>query len=277
VWARSVGTGSCDGIVLGAGPAGSTAAALPSERGRGVDRDFETLLAAMKDVASVPDLPPSRRPAPVNSRPLLPLPLHDWSYRAALVCGAAPLLTGISIFLLWLVTRWDSLMLAGLHTIYAGLAAFAVGCIALTIYLWRAFRSPDADQRRVRNATLACGGLLLVNFPVAFGIVAAVIDIESRYTVVIHNDSGQPLEDVRVFGGGCDKSLGSIAPGDTVRRRLRFDTDGELRLHATIGTTDIDEVIDGYITRDIGGRPTVTVEPGGAVSVVHDHDQWNRD
>lgn len=207
----------------------------------------------------------------MSARPLVSLPLHDRFYRVAFVCGAAPLLAGISVFLLWLLTRWGPLMVTGVLTICAGFGAFVMGCIALAIYCWRGLRSRDSNRRPVWLPTFVCAGLLLVNFPVAFGIVEAVIDVEMRYVVVIHNASGQPLDDVRVFGGGCDESFGSLAPGKTVRRRLRFRTDGDLQFRAVSGTTTL-EANAGYVTRDLAGAPTITVEPDGTVSVVEDFD-----
>jgi hypothetical protein len=42
-------------------------------------------------------------------------------YGVALVCGAVPLIAGILIFLLWLITHWNWLMMAGIITLYGGL------------------------------------------------------------------------------------------------------------------------------------------------------------
>ena len=41
------------------------------------------------------------------------------AYWVALICGAIPLVAGVSIFLLWLMTRWDGLMAAGIYTLGA--------------------------------------------------------------------------------------------------------------------------------------------------------------
>ena len=189
------------------------------------------------------------------------------AYRLALVCGAFPLLIGVSIFVLWLITRWDWLMMAGICTLYGGVAIFLVGVLAIARFCWLAFRTPNLPRRRLWLSTLACAGLLLLNFPVAGGITAAAIAIETRYTVVVHNGSQQPLDGVRVFGGGCDESLGSIPPGGIARQSFWIQHDGELKFRALSGTTIHAKTIDGYVTNGMGGHTTVTINPDGTISV----------
>ena len=53
------------------------------------------------------------------------------AYRVALICGAIPFLVGVSIFMLWLIMRWGGLMMAGIYTLYGGVAIFLVGVLAL--------------------------------------------------------------------------------------------------------------------------------------------------
>src|SRR6185312_7690842 len=140
------------------------------------------------------------------------------AYRVAMICGAVPLLVGLAIFLLWLITRWGWLMLAGVFTLYAGVVAVALGIIGLAM-------SPEVRRARPR---LACAALLLVNFPVAFAICYAAVAVKTGYTVVVHNDSQKSLDRVRVSGGGCDVSFGTIPPGASVHRTMRFRQDGRL-------------------------------------------------
>ncbi len=187
------------------------------------------------------------------------------AYRVALWCGALPLVVGVSIFVLWVITRWDSLMLAGIFTLFGGLAFFAAGAIALSRFCWLGLRAPDLPRRRLWLRTIACGALLLSNFPVAGGIVVAADVIETCYTVVVRNGSASPLDDVRVVGGGCDVSFGSIPPGDAVRRHFWIQCDGHLELRA-VGLPD--HAIRGYVTNGQGCHTIVTVHPDGAVSAI---------
>lgn len=189
------------------------------------------------------------------------------AYRVALICGAIPLLVGVSIFILWLITRQHGLMMAGIYTLYGGVAIFWVGVLALARFFWLGVRSPDFPRRRLWLSTFACAGLLLLNFPVAGGIIAASIAIETRYTVVVHNALSRPLENVKVFGGGSDESLGSIPPGGTARRSFWIQHDGELKFRAFSGTTSHTKTIDGYVTNGTGGHTTVTVNPDDTITV----------
>lgn len=189
------------------------------------------------------------------------------AYRIALICGALPLLVGVSLFLLWLIARWDWLMIAGIFTLYGGVAIFFIGAIALARFCWLAFRSPELPRRRLWLSTLGCAALLLSNFAVAGGITASVIAIETRYTVIVHNTSQQPLSGVRVFGGGCEADFGTIPPGGVVRRSFWIQHDGELEFRAVSGATTHSKTIDGYVTNNMGGHTTVTINPDGTISV----------
>jgi hypothetical protein len=196
------------------------------------------------------------------------------AFKTAIACGALPLLTGSSIFAVWIVTRWDWLMGAGWFTLYAGLILVAVGAIALGRYRWLAsLCSSKMTDRRFRLSTCACAGLLLSNFPVAAGIIVAAVAIETGYTVVVKNASQAPLDHVRVVGGGCEMDYGSILPGQAVRRTCWIQHDGELNFSASGGGTKYAVQIDGYVTNGMGGYKTVTIKPDSAISVSDQHDK----
>ena len=88
-----------------------------------------------------------------------------FAYRVALICGGFPLLFGISIFLLWLITRWEVLIFAGISTIFVGLAFFLIGAIALARFCRIAFRSPDRPRRRIWLSTLRLRGPAPLQLP----------------------------------------------------------------------------------------------------------------
>jgi hypothetical protein len=191
------------------------------------------------------------------------------AYRFALICGALPLLVGVLIFLMWLITGWDWLMMAGMFTLYGGVAVFFIGAIALVCFFWLAFRTPELPRRRLWLSTLGCAALLLSNFAVAGGITVSVIAIETRYTVVVHNTSQLPLSGVRVFGGGCEADFGTIPPNGIIRRSFWIQHDGELEFSAVSGATTHSQTIDGYVTKSMGSHTTVTINPDDTISVVN--------
>lgn len=184
------------------------------------------------------------------------------AYRAALACGVLPLAAGTSIFALWVVTRWEWLMPAGVFTLFLGLALFVVGALALARFCWLGLRMPEPPPGFWR-ATAIAAALLLSNFPAAGTIIWKVGDLYSRYTVVVRNESGRALEDVRISGGGCEAVFGTIAPGEEERRSFLIQHDGQLEIHADgLGR----QTIVGYVTNSMGGHTTVTVHPDGTVT-----------
>jgi len=184
------------------------------------------------------------------------------AYRSAIVCALLPLIAGTSIFALWVPTRWEWLMAAGFVVLGLGLALFAVGTLALARYCWLALCAPELPPRFWGLAALAAA-LLVVNFPAAGLIVWKVDELHSRYTVVVRNDSGKPLEDVRVSGGGCEEILGTIAAGDERRCSFLVRRDGHLEVRAA-GLAP--QPISGYVTNGLGGHTTATVHPDGSVT-----------
>lgn len=189
------------------------------------------------------------------------------AYRYALVAGATPLVTGTAIFLLWLVTRWEGLMHAGVFTVIAGLVAFACGSMALVVYGWLAYRDPMVSRRRFWLSTLGCAALLLFNFPAALGVTTAFLAIDGECLVIVRNDSDQPLDDVRIVGGDCNQSFGSIPPQGAAECSMSFKRHGELKLHAIRGSTVIESTIDAYITSRLGGHTEITVHSDGSISI----------
>ncbi len=194
----------------------------------------------------------------------------DWASRAcrlSVICGAAPLLAGVSLLLLWLVTRWGWLVYAGIITLYACLAVLAVGIIALGWFCWLAFHFPAMPGRRSWRSILLSAVLLVANIPMGIGVIAVFCAVLTCYTVVVHNESQKSLGGARVQGGGCDVSFGDIAPGASAKHSFWIQTDGRLEFAATVGGKHHEETIDGYVTGNMGGRTVVTVNSDDATLV----------
>lgn len=189
------------------------------------------------------------------------------AYRVALACGALPLVAGTSIFLLWLVFRWEWLVNAGGVTIGIGSFLFVLGTIVLTGFSVQTRRCPELPRRRVRRMTIGAALLLLANFPVAGGIVAASLAVVSCYTVVVENHSPSSLEAVSISGGGCKVDFGHLSPGGSRRRWFWVRHDGQLILRAASVDTIIKRTVDGYVTNGLGAYRKITIEPGAVISV----------
>jgi hypothetical protein len=191
------------------------------------------------------------------------------AYRITIVCGALPLLLGAGIFLAWLALEREWLMVAGIHTIYLGFGLFVVGLGSLGCYWWRASRAPEVPRDRMWSNIAGALVLLLANFPAAFGIVGAAVAVATRYRVVVHNRSAQPLNEIRLWGGGASAAIFSIAPQDTAERSLWFKGDGELKFEAKVGAKTLTTPVEGNVTNGGGGRAEVVVHEDGKVVVTH--------
>lgn len=107
---------------------------------------------------------------------------------------------------------------------------------------------------------------LVSKFPAAGAIVRQVVRLESRYTVVVSNDAGRTLEDVRILGRHhVYAALGPLAEGESATRAFWIAHEGPLQLEAGGVTT----TIDGYVTGAQGGLTIVTIGRDGNASVVH--------
>ncbi len=116
-----------------------------------------------------------------------------------------------------------------------------------------------------RIVAVAC--LLLVNFPVAFGVAGAAIHIETRYTVEVRNETSSVIHRVEVWGGGVQVTFGSIPAGESREKGFHFTEDGELGYRLVHDGKEHGGTVEGYVTGGQGGRRTLVVEPDGEVSV----------
>ncbi|QDU93102.1 hypothetical protein [Lignipirellula cremea] len=187
--------------------------------------------------------------------------------RMAIASGVLPLLTGVAIFLLWLAWPLKELALAGIFVLLGGIVCFLNGGVALGLYWVRSGRDPAVTPRRRWLATLGAGALLLVNFPVAAGVIAAVVRQETRLTVQVDNACSQTLSNVRVGGGGCEAALGQIPPGESAKCYFWIEQDGSLSLQADREGASPVNGQGGYVTHAMGGHSIFTVQEDGTVQL----------
>lgn len=189
--------------------------------------------------------------------------MNNW-LKAAAWLGIVPLVSGIGVFIAWVLSGADWLMEAGIITIDGGVAAVALGFVCLCVYLWKQSAVPWG-RRAWRAAAVL--GLYLVNVVAAGGAVYGATLILSLYTVSIANHSPIALESARIEGGGLNVDVGTIRPGDSAKRRFWIKQEGELTLVGMHGTKPIRSTIDGYAS-GIGGNTAVAIQPDGTVTVI---------
>jgi hypothetical protein len=191
------------------------------------------------------------------------------SYLIALLCWAFPMLAGVTAFLAWLNSGSMDWWTVGMLVIVTGSVLFVVGVSALIASILKDRRESSVMPRRRWWPNLLCAGLLFSNFPLALVIAGAVFEIETRYTVVVNNDSPLLWEDVHVFGGGIRSATVTLPPGGTTTFEVWPETDGELRLRARSGERGHSALVAGYVTNMLGGDAVVTILPDGTISVEH--------
>lgn len=182
------------------------------------------------------------------------------------ICGALPLMIGVIIFGLWVWTRSDGLISAGIFTIYGGLASFALGSLSLFSYILAARKSAEFPRPLVWRSALKASALLLSNFPAAFAIVVAAILIETRYTVTIQNQTSSSATDLRIHGGGCDIAIANVSPHDSTSRSFWIQHDDRLEFSLQLNGQERTHIIEGYVTHGQGGSKTVTIDQNEQLS-----------
>jgi hypothetical protein len=135
-------------------------------------------------------------------------------YRAALICGLAPLATGIGIFLLWLIVGWDWLMAAGVLAIFGGAISTIVGAGCLVAYAIKAART-DCDSHVGVRVTIALTALI-INFPVALAIAFAAMFLFLRIQLTVSGPltTGSRLVHMTEAGEAIRSSGRLGLPGD---------------------------------------------------------------
>lgn len=192
------------------------------------------------------------------------------AFHFALFCALFPLAVGVSIFLLWMATRWDWLMLAGGVTLIGGTGCFLAGGVALHLYYLGARRATGPLTRWVWVSIGLCAGLLCSNFLVAASIIWAVEALQRCYTVRIHNDSNVRLTEAELTGAGGRTVIGTIEPHSTVTRSIWIRHDGRVRLGLLSDARQHDTTVYEYVTPGCGGdgHKTATIHADGRITVV---------
>jgi hypothetical protein len=108
-------------------------------------------------------LAPLAYAAPEHARPRVAL------FRVAQFCWSVPLAVGVGVLALFTLTREETLALIGFFTILAGAGLFGIGFICLVVFWSLLRRCDDHDRQHWGKRSWILFGLMLLNFPIAFG------------------------------------------------------------------------------------------------------------
>jgi hypothetical protein len=187
--------------------------------------------------------------------------MNKW-YLKSLICGVVPLLLGITIFLLWLVTRAHMLMTFGLLNIVAGLIFFALGLFALAKYVLES-RKNNLENYYVKAIIALL--ILTANFPTAIGIVGAVEYIESQWVVIIENKSNFDIDELYLHTGMEKLELGDIGKGSYFEKNYHFSHEG--RVNYFFKHTKKEHEGIGYTTSGMGGFVKLTIDSQNQLTI----------
>ena len=208
-----------------------------------------------------------------RGRPATPMVALHYVAR---VCALGPMIVGVLVFLLYVVTRHMEFALLGFMTILGGCAATFVGGVCLGVYWYQAGRASANDAAVARRNAKRDLVLLLLNFPLAgvlaFAGITMMQHASSGVNVIVRNDDAVAAETVLLNtghgadGGGDAQRLGPIPPGGTSEARVKFGSRG-LTATLTNGAASTTHEIFDHMDSDTvaGGGELRLVIRGGKV------------
>lgn len=180
--------------------------------------------------------------------------------KCSIALGASPLIIGTLIYCAWRLTRWDWLEMMGIMTILIGIIAFLGGAVCLILHLKREARSTRSSPM---NALLV-GGLLIANFPVAIFYAHSAIDISTRFTVRVYNDSNYSIDSFIILGPGVETEIGPIPSGHKAIQHNHITTDGSLSFTARQQEVSFNGELESYVSINHEGDMTVRISKKGS-------------
>jgi len=171
-------------------------------------------------------------------------------YQATIILALAPMLIGASIFLIWLVTRDDSLINFGIYGTLGCIVSVVASFVCLVIFLWK----ERAKKARLILLALGAIALILINFPIGSFVVKTVINMTTQYVLIVENVSQQPVKDIEITTTNFKDTIPELAPRQKVERKYHFSADGSLSFKARIKGQSTEGVLEGYVCGGLSGE-----------------------
>jgi hypothetical protein len=181
----------------------------------------------------------------------------------ALVLSLGPLTVGVSIFLLWWLTRSFIFESLGFYTILGGLISVSLAFITVIGYAIVALRAKESTVKVAIRAAIVLT-VILINFPAALACLVGYDYTSSLYVLTVENKSSVTIQRVTVSGSCTTTNLGPISPGGKKHIKFYAESEGPLLFSVSSNDLKIDGVLDvGYATRVPGENTTLTIKDGG--------------
>jgi len=188
-------------------------------------------------------------------------------YPRVIFLGAAPLVAGVTIIVLYWATEWQVLVVAGFITVLVGVISVLVGAGILFVFWLRERRLGRYSRAALRLRIFLAALLLASNFPAAWACITAGAELDSRMTVMVTNKGTTRIDRFVLTAPGFTKELGPIPPGGKVKCIVHVTRQGPLNFTCGTGTITTSGTVDGYVTDGIGGRWDVTMDGAQKLSI----------
>jgi len=180
--------------------------------------------------------------------------MKDKLLKVSVALVSIPLVLGVSIFILWLLTKWGILTLAGIFTIEGGLVCVVIGIILLIIY--NIVRKKSGLSVALKQ-NLIVMSIVALNFIVGIFIIYLFLSMVTQYVLVIDNQSTAPIEQIKVYGTGGSSpdyfTIPILKSVQRIRRKIYFRHEGSLEFTAKRKNKLTQGVIECYVTINNGG------------------------
>jgi len=185
-----------------------------------------------------------------------------WWLRIALLCGALPLVAGLSLLGLFCFFDSNDLMVFGVLTLFVGSGLFVAGMLCLIVYTWLGSRA-GVDYGWKAMLVMA---LLIVNFPAAGSCIVAGVKIDdARYRVHVFNRLDVPVTSCRFIGPRVDEDLGAVEADAYEQTWFFVRGDGQIRFVGAVEGKHIERVVDDQARKWSGDELYVTITPEGVI------------
>ena len=151
---------------------------------------------------------------------------------------------------------------AGLVVIFAGIAMFGLGLVALCAYFFKG-RKAGLETRKLVESCILTLMLLFSNFPVALACTWVANHEMSAYHLTFKNDSSEPVEDILVtWPGGSHPVAVPLHSLESVQFKIRVTGEGAIEYTSMQGGESCEGVLVGYVTSGLGGSLEVSFLDG---------------
>ena len=184
-----------------------------------------------------------------------------WLHYIALACGLIPLGIGTVLFVLFLIFRTQDIALLGFITIMVGSSMAFVGFVCVGVYFFQSRRAAPDDAAVARRRVLVDLGIIIGNFPIAYGMAWAGLWLMARVTITVLNRDAVPAEQFRITTDyQVTHDLGTIAPNATKSITLSDDEFEDLHMSFVRDGAPHRETVSEYLVHE--GKMTLSIKDG---------------